>query len=98
MTGGACNGRDLVLVDSGACFTMVSEGFTERHGLKMTPFKDEFKGAIIEGNPPGQIVGKVSFKVQLHRELALNLRNVSVQAGNEYSFIVGCDIMSPKNN
>ena len=54
--GGGVPGRALVMVDSGACFTMVTEQVVERHAIKMQPYRNTFSQAA-PGGPAGELVG-----------------------------------------
>jgi hypothetical protein len=56
--GGKVNGRGLVMVDSGACFSMVTEKVAEVHGLQMRAYSSRFVGAA-PGAPPSELIGQV---------------------------------------
>jgi hypothetical protein len=95
MLGGANPGRGMVLVDSGACFTMVTELFVERHGYRMCPYNATFTQASA-GGPMGDVIGVIDMQLQLHPMLVLQLKDVKVQPGmSDYSCILGCDITNP---
>ena len=50
-------GRALMLPDTGAAFTMVTEGFVRRHKIEMRPYHTTFTQA--DPTTSGKIVGKV---------------------------------------
>ena len=62
MLGGQNPGKGAILVDSGACFTMVTELFAERHGYIVKPFKSSFSQAA-PGGPPGEIIGAINMEI-----------------------------------
>lgn len=83
------------MVDSGACFTMVTEQMVERHALRMSSYRNTFSQAA-PGAVPGELVGQVDFQLQLAPDLVLDLHRVKVQAGKgEYSIILGTDVLKP---
>jgi hypothetical protein len=80
------------LVDTGSALTIVSEEFCRVFGLPICSYNASFITA--DGRQSGKIIGKVDFTLQVHRELALNLSDVSVQPGTEVGCILGCDVLN----
>jgi organic hydroperoxide reductase OsmC/OhrA len=62
MLGGANPGRGTMLVDSGACFTMVTEHFVEKHGYQMKPYSSSFTQAA-PNSPLGEVIGTIDMDV-----------------------------------
>lgn len=70
---------------------MVTERVAELHGIKIYPFKGSFQQA--DSTTMGEIIGRCAFTLQVSDELQLDLTDVKVQPGNDYSLILGCDVL-----
>ena len=54
-------GYSWALVDTGACFTMISEKVAEAHGIKIHPYTGKFQQA--DPNSSGELIGRCSFSL-----------------------------------
>ena len=82
------------MIDTGAGITLVTKGWAEAHGLRIqAPLPTSVYGAA---GQQVDVVGTVSFTVQLSPTLEMDVANVSVSAGSFYQALVGCDLLAGK--
>jgi hypothetical protein len=91
VSGGVRPGRGMMMLDTGAAFSLMSSAVARRFGLRVDPNPATF---TVANGTTAKIVGTVDLSLQLHNEMALRLGHIKVQEmDGEWLFLLGADIL-----
>jgi len=80
-----------MMIDTGASMTLVTAGWAQAHGLKVTP-----KPGLMVRGANGQnlkMLGVTSCTLQLAPTLEVDVADVAVCDGTFYQGLMGCDLL-----
>ena len=84
--------RGYLMVDTGACCTVLTTKWCETHGIQVHSKKPAFSVTAANGSEV-PIVGSASFRVRLSPSLELELEDVAVQQNSNCSALLGVDVL-----
>lgn len=93
--GGQAPARGVVMLDTGAALSIITEKVCDVHGLKMKGPGGKY---ITSSKEEATLVGSVDMTLQFNNQFQVELQGVSVQPGSEYQVLIGGDMLWGKKD